>query len=249
MGKTPSHKRGSKTRKNDLAKASTKSVLRRSTRLHGVPATENGSRSKSSMSKRTLKEVIEISSSNQHNIFNDFSNERDSEGPISAQTPPKDNIDNASQSPIPEKSDPVVAQPTEKDVELDEKVSRIGTSVEHLTSVVNGLTAFFNHNTVGQVFPNSSGIPLIFNTFPPPFSYSADSKKGTTPLQATETPNTMKIPLTSNRKFDGRTEGVCIPWWMPVLFRPPTEMILDEIEAHVTAYIFGLKYDEDLDYE
>ncbi|KAJ1428335.1 Papain-like cysteine peptidase superfamily [Sesbania bispinosa] len=290
MGKTPSHKRGSKTRKNDLAKASTKSVLRRSTRLHGVPATENGSRSISSMSKKTLKEVIEISSSNQHNVFNDFSNEKDSEGPISAQTPPKDNIDNASQSPIHEKSDPMVAQPTEKDV-LDEKVSRIGTSVEYLTFVVNGLTAFFNHNTVGQVFPNSSGIPLIFNTFLPPFAYSVDSKKGTIPLQATETPNTMKIPLTSNstktaekekilkhgsttkknlfskpnqdnntsyymnlqplhsEKFDGRTEGVCIPWWIPVLFRPPTEMILDEIEAHVAAYIFGLKYDEDLDYE
>ncbi|KAJ1380627.1 Ulp1 protease family, C-terminal catalytic domain [Sesbania bispinosa] len=209
------------------------------------------------MSKKTLKEVIEISSSNQHNVFNDFLNERDSEGPISAQTPPKDNIDNASQSPIHEESDLMVAQPTKKDV----------------------------------VFPNSSGIPLIFNTFPPPFAYSADSKKGTTPLQATETPNTMKIPLTSNStktaekeknlkhgsttkknlfskpnqdnntsyymnlqpfhsgKFDGRTEGVRIPWWMPVLFKPPTEMILDEIEAHVATYIFGLKYDEDLDYE
>ncbi|KAJ1392527.1 Ulp1 protease family, C-terminal catalytic domain [Sesbania bispinosa] len=187
----------------------------------------------------------------------------------------------------------MVAQPTKKDEELDEKVSQIGTSVEQLTSVVNGLTAFFNHNTVGQVFPNSSGLPLIINTLPPPFTYSADGKKGTIPLQPTETPNTIKVPLTSNKsnstktsekgknlkhgstskklfskpnednntsyymnlqpihsaKYDGRTEGVRIPWWMPVLFRPPSEMVLDEIEAYVAAYIFGLKYDEDLKYE
>ncbi|KAJ1392529.1 Ulp1 protease family, C-terminal catalytic domain [Sesbania bispinosa] len=215
---------------------------------------------------------------NQHNVMNDVLNERDSEGSISAQNPPKDNNGNASQSPI---------------LELDEKVSRIGTSVEQLTSVVNGLTAFFNHNTVGQVYPNSSGLPLIINTLPPPFTYSADGKKGTIPLQPTETPNTIKIPLTSNKsnstktsekgknlkhgstskklfskpnednntsyymnlqplhsaKYDGRTEGVRIPWWMPVLFRPPSEMVLDEIEAYVAAYIFGLKYDDDLKYE
>ncbi|KAJ1377621.1 Ulp1 protease family, carboxy-terminal domain protein, partial [Sesbania bispinosa] len=248
-----------------------------------------GSRSRSSMSKKNLKEVIEISSSNQQSLLNKFLNEKGSEGSyISAQTPPNDN---ASESPIHENSDPMVAQPTGKDVGLDEKVTRMGKSVDHLTYVVNGLTVFFNQNTVGQVFPNSSGIPIIINTLPPPFAYSADNKKGTTPLQPTETPNTVKIPLTSNStktaeneknlkygstskknlfskpnqdnntsyymnlqplhsgKYDGRTEGVRIPWWMPVLFRPPSDMILDEIEAHVAAYLFGLKYDDDLDYE
>ncbi|KAJ1378002.1 hypothetical protein SESBI_48305 [Sesbania bispinosa] len=177
-----------------------------------------------------------------------------------------------------------------KETDLEEKVSRIGTSVEQLTFVVHGLTAIFNHNTVVQSSPNSVGLPLIINTLRPPIIGSADSKKQTVPLQASETPSTIKNPLTSNKsnsnktneklkehkygsaskklfsraredintvyymnldplhsvKYDGRTEGIRVPWWMPLMFRPPTDMVLDEIEAVVAAYIFGLKYEEDL---
>ncbi|KAJ1377212.1 Ulp1 protease family, C-terminal catalytic domain [Sesbania bispinosa] len=58
----------------------------------------------------------------------------------------------------------------------------------------------------------------------------------------------MNLQPLHSAQYDGRTTGIRIPWWMPVMFRPPNEMILDEIEASVAAYIFGLKY-EDLEYE
>ncbi|KAJ1378722.1 hypothetical protein SESBI_47542 [Sesbania bispinosa] len=54
----------------------------------------------------------------------------------------------------------------------------------------------------------------------------------------------MNLQPLHSAQYDGRTTGVCIPWWIPVLFRPPNELILDEIEASVAAYIFGLKYQE-----
>ncbi|KAJ1430727.1 hypothetical protein SESBI_07556 [Sesbania bispinosa] len=290
MAKTPNQKLGSKTKKNDSTEKSRRTVLRRSRRLIATPASQLGTRTRSCMSKKTSKKIIEISSSNQHNALNDFMKETELESPISAQSPHKNDTENASQSPILEQREPKVAQRTEKEVDLEEKVSRIGTSVEQLTSVVHGLTAIFNHNTVVQSSPNSVGLPLIINTLQPPIIGSADSKKQIVPLQASETPSTIKNPLTSNKsnsnktneklkehkygsaskklfsraredintvyymnldplhsaKYDGRTKGIHVPWWMPLMFRPPTDMVLDEIEAAVAAYIFGLKYEEDL---
>ncbi|KAJ1442529.1 Ulp1 protease family, C-terminal catalytic domain [Sesbania bispinosa] len=62
MAKTPSHKRGSKTEKNDSAEKSRRTVLRRSRRLIANPASQLGKRTRSCMSKKTSKEIIEISS-------------------------------------------------------------------------------------------------------------------------------------------------------------------------------------------
>ncbi|KAJ1405565.1 Ulp1 protease family, C-terminal catalytic domain [Sesbania bispinosa] len=45
-------------------------------------------------------------------------------------------------------------------------------------------------------------------------------------------------------QVDGRTSGVIIPEWMPILFRPPKDMILDEIEAAVALYLFGTNKDD-----
>ncbi|KAJ1383387.1 hypothetical protein SESBI_43451 [Sesbania bispinosa] len=44
-------------------------------------------------------------------------------------------------------------------------------------------------------------------------------------------------------KYDGRTTGISIPEWGPVLFNPPPGMILDEIEASAIAYIYGTNKD------
>ncbi|KAJ1398791.1 hypothetical protein SESBI_30778, partial [Sesbania bispinosa] len=47
--------------------------------------------------------------------------------------------------------------------------------------------------------------------------------------------------------YDGRTSGVKVPSWISVTFRPPQEMILDDLEAAVAAYIFQpLTPDSDL---
>ncbi|KAJ1439026.1 Ulp1 protease family, carboxy-terminal domain protein [Sesbania bispinosa] len=53
-------------------------------------------------------------------------------------------------------------------------------------------------------------------------------------------------PLNTHR-YDGRTGGVEIPFWYPVNYRVPTDMILDELEASVAAYIFWVN-NEDLDH-
>ncbi|KAJ1400924.1 Ulp1 protease family, C-terminal catalytic domain [Sesbania bispinosa] len=290
MAKTPAHKRGPKTKKNESAEKSRKTVLRRSRRLTANPASQLGTRTRSCMSKKTSKEIIEISSSNAHSALNDFMKETDSDSPISANTPHKDDTENGSQSPIAEQREPNVSQRRGKEVDLEEKVNRLGTSVEQLTIVVHGLSAIFSNNTVVQSSPNSVGIPFIINNFKPPIIGSPNSKKQTVPLQATETPLTNKNTLTSNKsnnnktyekqkeqnygsasknlfsrakedsntvyymnldplhsaKYVGRTKGIRVPWWMPLMFRPPSDMVLDEIEAAVAAFIFGLKYEEDL---
>ncbi|KAK7244620.1 hypothetical protein RIF29_39445 [Crotalaria pallida] len=45
-------------------------------------------------------------------------------------------------------------------------------------------------------------------------------------------------------KHPGRTTGIEIPEWMPTLFPIPASMILDEIEAAVSLYIFGSNKDD-----
>ncbi|KAK7275118.1 hypothetical protein RIF29_16225 [Crotalaria pallida] len=45
-------------------------------------------------------------------------------------------------------------------------------------------------------------------------------------------------------KHPGRTSGIEIPEWMPTLFPIPAGMILDEIEAAVSLYIFGSNKDD-----
>ncbi|KAJ1382754.1 hypothetical protein SESBI_43970 [Sesbania bispinosa] len=45
-------------------------------------------------------------------------------------------------------------------------------------------------------------------------------------------------------KHDGRKLGVQIPNWAPMLFSPPKDMLLDDIDAAVAAYIFGVNKED-----
>ncbi|VFQ79793.1 unnamed protein product [Cuscuta campestris] len=52
--------------------------------------------------------------------------------------------------------------------------------------------------------------------------------------------NRMSTPL-----YDGRSKGISIPEWILILFRPPTRMILNEVEAGIVAHVFGRNKDFD----
>ncbi|KAJ1427952.1 Ulp1 protease family, C-terminal catalytic domain [Sesbania bispinosa] len=219
MAKTPNQKLGSKTKKNDSVEKSRRTVLRRSRRLVETPASQLGTRTRSCMSKKTSKEIIEISSS----ALNDFMKETESESPISAQSPHKNDTENASQSPIPEQREPKVAQRAEKEV-----------ASETPSTIKNPLTSNKSNN-------NKTNEKLKEH------KYGSASKKLFS--RAREDINTvyyMNLDPLHSAKYDGRTEGIRVPWWMPLMFRPPTDMVQDEIEAAIAAYIFGLKYEEDL---
>ncbi|TKY51415.1 Ulp1 protease family, carboxy-terminal domain protein [Spatholobus suberectus] len=48
-----------------------------------------------------------------------------------------------------------------------------------------------------------------------------------------------------NVHFDGMKTSVEIPKWLPMLFRPPPTMVIDDVQSQIAAYIFGTnKHDE-----
>ncbi|TKY52868.1 Ulp1 protease family, carboxy-terminal domain protein [Spatholobus suberectus] len=49
-----------------------------------------------------------------------------------------------------------------------------------------------------------------------------------------------------NAKYDGMKTSVEIPKWIPMTFRPPPGMVLDDIQYMVAAYIFGSNKDDDI---
>ncbi|KAJ1411931.1 Ulp1 protease family, C-terminal catalytic domain [Sesbania bispinosa] len=50
-------------------------------------------------------------------------------------------------------------------------------------------------------------------------------------------------PLNTHR-YDGRTTGVEIPFWYPVSYRVPANMVLDDLEASIAAYIFWVNNED-----
>ncbi|KAJ1386934.1 putative procollagen-lysine,2-oxoglutarate 5-dioxygenase 3 [Sesbania bispinosa] len=122
-------------------------------------------------------------------------NETESDRQILGQTPAKDKRDNESQSPIATQTVPNVASSSDKEAELEHKVTRIGTSVEQLASVVNGLTAFFNNTTVLQPFPNSFGFLIFTNPLQTPITTSSVRKNESDTLLPSKTPTTRMSPL------------------------------------------------------
>ncbi|TKY61369.1 Ulp1 protease family, carboxy-terminal domain protein [Spatholobus suberectus] len=49
-----------------------------------------------------------------------------------------------------------------------------------------------------------------------------------------------------NVAYDGMKTSVDIPKWIPILFRPPPCIVLDDVQAVVVAYIFGSNKDDDI---
>ncbi|KAJ1417976.1 Ulp1 protease family, C-terminal catalytic domain [Sesbania bispinosa] len=66
------------------------------------------------------------------------------------------------------------------------------------------------------------------------------------------TPNTngstsgmyMNLQPLHSADYDGRKIGVQIPWWFPMLFRPLEDLILDDIQVTIGAYVFVANIDE-----
>ncbi|KAJ1378723.1 putative death-inducer obliterator 1 isoform X1 [Sesbania bispinosa] len=108
-----SEKRSNKSTKNDSVGKSTTRVLR-SGRLIGAPASRIGSRTRASIRKKTSKEIIEISSSNNQTFLNDVFNETRSDRQFPGKTHAKETRDNESQSPIATQNVPNIAPSIDK---------------------------------------------------------------------------------------------------------------------------------------
>ncbi|KAJ1438266.1 Ulp1 protease family, C-terminal catalytic domain [Sesbania bispinosa] len=158
------------------------------------------------------------------------------------------------------------------------RVSQLGTSVEHLTNIVSGLTTILiNHSPdIAAALKIVQGIPLSVNNtktlitmdqFTPETVNqlgSADNQVNSKQPARNErnveerlkkklfTPNTngstsgmyMNLQPLHSADYDGRKIGVQIPWWFPMLFRPPEDLILDDIQATIGAYVFAANIDE-----
>ncbi|QHN96915.1 Ulp1 protease family, carboxy-terminal domain protein [Arachis hypogaea] len=103
---------------------------------------------------------------------------------------------------------------------------------------------FYNH--LGGFNPSSPypslSMPMTMSPYATPFeNLSSEQAMTDTIMKKLATPS--RIPEFT--KLQPRNLGVEAPFWLPVLFAPPTTMELDDTEIMVATYIFGTNKDNE----
>ncbi|KAJ1388749.1 Ulp1 protease family, C-terminal catalytic domain [Sesbania bispinosa] len=111
--------------------------------------------------------------------------------------------------------------------------------VKKIKKAVNNLTMMMvNYMPIIGSSQTPTGLPLLISNQPSPKRCSSDERQ-------TKSEPCFKLIDTAPKQgskdgLDKRTtSGANIPMWMPVVFRPPKTMLVDELEAKVTTFIFS----------
>ncbi|KAJ1406844.1 Ulp1 protease family, carboxy-terminal domain protein [Sesbania bispinosa] len=146
-------------------------------------------------------------------------------------------------------------QETNNDKDLRNEVSEVKTEIKELRVSMNKLTTYIENTSPITACQNESPIPISISTMQTPKNSSVSEKTDkaygnkefligkrlfqTLNDDATSIYYLNNKPLNTHR-YDGRTVGVKIPFWYPVSYRVPADMVLDDLEASIAPIFFGL---------
>ncbi|TKY63409.1 Ulp1 protease family, carboxy-terminal domain protein [Spatholobus suberectus] len=147
---------------------------------------------------------------------------------------------------------------------LVEKVSQLESSVEviikglsNLTKIVETQSPLVSHNNTCSIFPDvltqteTSGQCLMAKmTKTKDVTKTEDilAKLATKANTSSGKSSALFADLEPlhNGKYDGMKTGVDIPKWIPMSFTPLPNMILDQVQAIIAAYLFGTNKDNEM---